>query len=158
MTFFQVNWSAEHSQFLADNMVSGGSYAEIAKTMNEKFSTSYTRNALIGRAARMGLVSTHKQKYVRKPSARKPRAPKPAPGRPAAPAYEPVETVEMRCAEIVPRSVSILDLEPADCRYPYGESPQITFCGHPKMAGFSYCPGHFHLTRRQWHPRQREAA
>lgn len=154
---FQVNWAPEHSQYLCDNMVSGGSYADIAKAMNEKFSTSYTRNALIGRAARMGLVSTHKQTYApRKPQTYKPRAHKPVLGRPAAPAFEPIEVIELRCAEVVPRLVGLIDLAPGDCRYPYGDR-DYAFCGHPKMGGSSYCEAHFHLTRGFWRPRAQHA-
>lgn len=40
--------------------------------------------------------------------------------------------------------------KPATCRYPYGgdeEGEAITFCGHPKRRGSSYCAAHFHLTR-----------
>jgi GcrA cell cycle regulator len=141
MNFVQINWSAEHSQFLADNMVSGGSYAAIAKTMNDNFGTSYTRNALIGRAARMGLVSKHVQKYApRKPRKYKPRVRKPA--------IEPLETIELRCAEIVPLHVALIDV--TGCRYPFGEGARITFCDHNKLDGSSYCIAHFHLTRRRY--------
>lgn len=66
---------------------------------------------------------------------------------------------ELRCVEIVPRNLSLLDLEPNDCRYPYGHCGQgegIVFCGHPKIAGgSSYCPAHFVLTRQE--PRTRLA-
>jgi GcrA cell cycle regulator len=43
-----------------------------------------------------------------------------------------------------------MELERGDCRYPYGgdaEGEAITFCGHPKRRGSSYCVAHFHLTR-----------
>ena len=49
----------------------------------------------------------------------------------------------------MPRHLSLVDLEPGDCRYPYGgdaEGEAITFCGHPRRAGSSYCVAHFHLT------------
>ncbi len=42
------------------------------------------------------------------------------------------------------------ELEPGDCRYPYGgdkDDEPIAFCGHPRRAGSSYCTPHFHLTR-----------
>ena len=60
------------------------------------------------------------------------------------------ETVKLRCVEIDPRHLSLMDLEPGDCRYPYGgdeEGEAITFCGHPQRRGTSYCVAHFHLTR-----------
>jgi GcrA cell cycle regulator len=49
----------------------------------------------------------------------------------------------------VPRHLSLLELEDGDCRYPYGgdaEGEAITFCGHPRREGSSYCASHFHLT------------
>jgi GcrA cell cycle regulator len=42
-----------------------------------------------------------------------------------------------------------MDLEARDCRYPYGgdeEGEAITFCGHPRREGSSYCVSHFNLT------------
>jgi len=51
---------------------------------------------------------------------------------------------------IAPRLLSFVELGPGDCRYPYGgdkEGEPITFCGHPRRAGSSYCTPHFHLTR-----------
>lgn len=54
---------------------------------------------------------------------------------------------QIRCAEVLPRHLSLLELEPDDCRYPYGEGP-ITFCGRAKRENSSYCPAHFDLTRK----------
>ena len=57
--------------------------------------------------------------------------------------------LKLRCVGIVPRHLSLLELEPGDCRYPYGgeaEGEAITFCGHPRREGSSYCVSHFHLT------------
>ena len=64
--------------------------------------------------------------------------------------FEAAETVKLRCVEIDPRHLSLIDLEPGDCRYPYGgdeEGEAITFCGHPQRRGSSYCTAHFFLSR-----------
>lgn len=37
--------------------------------------------------------------------------------------------------------IAFLDLQPHHCRYPYGNGP-YTFCGHPQVAGSSYCDDH----------------
>jgi GcrA cell cycle regulator len=66
------------------------------------------------------------------------------------PVFEAAERVKLRCVEIDPRHRSLLDLEPGDCRYPYGgdaDGEAITFCGRPQRKGSSYCVPHFHLTR-----------
>lgn len=61
-----------------------------------------------------------------------------------------VNVEALRCIEVVPLHKSLFDLEPNDCRYPYGEGP-YTFCGHPKLEGRSYCGPHFGLSaRRGW--------
>lgn len=52
----------------------------------------------------------------------------------------------IRCVEIEPRHLTLLELEPDDCRYPYGEG-SITFCGHSKRGGSSYCEAHAELVR-----------
>lgn len=67
-------------------------------------------------------------------------------------ALKPAEPVKLRCVGVQPRLISLLDLEPGDCRYPYGgdkEGEEITFCGHPRRQGSSYCAPHFRLS---WGP------
>ena len=136
-------------------------FGEIARAINAKFNTAYSRNAAIGRAKRMGLAgldpsgglagrnrrASRSQAAVSQ-AARTYRGQIPSwfaagfeAGRGAA---------KLRCVEIEPRHLSLLELEPGDCRYPYGgdeEGEAITFCGHPRREGSSYCAAHFHLTR-----------
>jgi GcrA cell cycle regulator len=62
---------------------------------------------------------------------------------------ERAAALQLRCVGIAPRHLSLLELENGDCRYPYGgdaEGEAITFCGHPRREGSSYCVSHFHLT------------
>jgi GcrA cell cycle regulator len=62
---------------------------------------------------------------------------------------ERAAVLQLRCVAITPRHLALVDLEADDCRYPYGgdaEGEPITFCGHPRRDGSSYCPSHFHLT------------
>jgi GcrA cell cycle regulator len=47
--------------------------------------------------------------------------------------------------EIVPLNLSLLDLEPGNCRWPFGNGPFL-FCGHPSMEGSKYCTPHFYLS------------
>ena len=153
---------AAHSQALREYLAKGMSYSEIADAINAKFGTAYSRSAAIGRARRMGLAGPDRP--PRQPragaeaGAEQPKASRLASrvsvmfpnscGR-----YRPSNAVErpkLRCVEIVPRHLSLVDLEPGDCRYPYGgdeEGEAITFCGHPQQEGSSYCAPHFHLTR-----------
>ena len=71
-----------------------------------------------------------------------------APSAPAG-APEPVKPVKLRCVGIRPRLLAFADLAPGDCRYPYGgenEGEAYAFCGHPRVAGSSYCRPHHALT------------
>jgi GcrA cell cycle regulator len=138
------------------------SFSEIAKAINAKFNTDYSRSATIGRARRMGLADTNRPSpdnpneaprlsaEPSQPSLHRaverhvPEAPRPLPVR------ERAAALQLRCVGISPRHLSLLDLAPGDCRYPYGgdeEGETITFCGHPAREGSSYCVSHFHLTR-----------
>src|ERR1700752_1911309 len=51
------HWSSEHSDALRDYFLKGMSYAEIGKEINARFGTAYTRNAVVGRAKRLGLAA-----------------------------------------------------------------------------------------------------
>jgi GcrA cell cycle regulator len=162
-----TNWAPEHSDALREYLARGMSYSEIADAINAKFKTAYSRNAAIGRAKRMGIAGPDrpdgpdrrkdlpkhwprlptkaKAPWLHKPRERyQPEFMRPMP------VFERTETVKLRCVETVPRHVSLIDLEPGDCRYPYGgdeEGEAITFCGHPCRQSSSYCAPHFHLTR-----------
>jgi len=50
----------------------------------------------------------------------------------------------LRCVAIEPRHVSLLDLQPGECRWPHGEGP-FTFCGHATVKDRSYCAAHAEL-------------
>ena len=151
----QSTWEDAHSLALRELVEKGMSFKEVARALNERFGTAYSRNAAIGRARRLGLSTPERSgaggvfAAPRKPDARKIvekrilfRSPKPA-------ALARAAVLRLRCVAIAPKHLSLIDLEPDDCRYPYGgdaEGEPITFCGHPRRAGSSYCPSHFHLT------------
>jgi GcrA cell cycle regulator len=148
------NWAPEHCQALRDYLALGMSFAEIAREINTKFGTAYTRNAALGRSKRMGLSAPErpeKRPKVAPPGVRKPRE-RNALREPVAavPLPERAPPVKLRCVGVSPRLVSLIELEASDCRYPYGgdkENEPITFCGHPRLASSSYCAPHFYLTR-----------
>jgi GcrA cell cycle regulator len=74
--------------------------------------------------------------------------------------FERAAALKLRCIGIAPRHLALVDLEPGDCRYPYGgdeESEAITFCGHPRRQDSSYCVSHFHLTHGPGTPSERSA-
>lgn len=155
------DWAPEHCKALRDYLALGMSYGEIAREINAKFGTGYTRNAAIGRSKHMGLVAPVRPKAPPKAKARKARnrlqdrtqnrtQAKPAKSAQPAPLPERTAPVKLRCVGVSPRLLSLVELGASECRYPYGgdkENEPITFCGHPRLAGSSYCAPHFHLTR-----------
>ena len=157
-------WAPEHSDALRDCLSRGMSYGQAASAINARFGTKFTRNAAIGRAKRLGLGTARVRKVLprrRRPGRWGESAPKTpqknAPQRvvrpiaAAAPAPEPeaVKPVKLRCVGIKPRLLAFADLEPGDCRYPYGgekEGEAYAFCGHPRIPRSSYCRPHHALT------------
>jgi GcrA cell cycle regulator len=164
----QSNWTEAHSQALREYLEKGLSYSEIANAINERFNTDYSRNAAIGRAKRMGLSGPERPDRLVWPKrprklnparlnklrARALAEPKPKPKpkskpKPGLRIFERAAALKLRCVGIVPRHLSLLELDDGDCRYPYGgdaDGEAITFCGHPRREGSSYCTSHFHLT------------
>jgi GcrA cell cycle regulator len=152
------HWSSEHSDALRDYFFKGLSYAEIGRQINARFGTAYTRNAVIGRAKRLGLGASER---MTSPSIvpSLPGEPGPlAPTRVAIPglnlpppsALKPASRVKLRCVGVRPRLITLLELERGDCRYPYGgdkDGEAISFCGHPRLHGSNYCTPHARLTR-----------
>jgi GcrA cell cycle regulator len=151
------NWAPEHSGALQEYLALGMTYSEIARAINAKFGTHYSRNATISRARRIGLGGPARRPDLtplppkdRQVSERLLRQRFAAMAKWFVPEFERVETPPLRCVDIEPRHLPLLELEPGDCRYPYGgdaEGEAITFCGHPKREDSSYCAAHFHLTR-----------
>jgi GcrA cell cycle regulator len=151
------NWAPEHSDALRECFALRLSCLEAAAAINRKFDTCYSRSAVLGRARRMGLTGPKPPELspgatptrnwlgeIRPAEAKAPRLRWPMP------LVERARTEKLRCVEIEPRHLSVVDLERGDCRYPYGgdeEGEAITFCGHPRRAGSSYCTPHFHLSR-----------
>ena len=151
------NWAPEHSGALREYLALGMTYSEIARAINAKFNTHYTRSAALSRARRIGLVSTGRPADLTSPAAPC-QQPSLSQLRKASAAalrwlvlnFEREEAPKLRCADIEPRHLSLIELEAGDCHYPYGgdeEGEAITFCGHPRREGSSYCTAHFHLTR-----------
>jgi GcrA cell cycle regulator len=152
----QINWPPEHCDALREYLAQGMSFAAAADAINARYAAAYSRNATIGRAKRMGLAALDRPKRLSRvpqqpgtPQLRKSRECA-AEAKPEQPISERPEPVKLRCVQIIPRHLPLIELEAGDCRYPYGgdvDGEAITFCAHPQRDGSSYCIGHFHLTR-----------
>lgn len=103
-----------------------------------------SRNAVIGKAHRMGLEP--REKVIAKPREARPRKRglhtrhrRDVLGKLFAP-----DPVELREVDVESRKLTFDQLEANSCRYPAEKGP-ITFCGHDQKPGSSYCPAHHFL-------------
>ena len=103
-----------------------------------------TRNAVIGKLHRLGLLGRSKRIAPIKPKRQPIQRPQPVP----IPYREPAKRVSYMRAEPLPgpavtdvARVAFMDLEPHHCRWPIGE-PVAGFCGCDKVPGLSYCATH----------------
>ncbi|MCP3367864.1 GcrA family cell cycle regulator [Bradyrhizobium cajani] len=153
------HWPSEHSDALRDYFFKGMSYAKIGKEINARFGTAYTRNAVAGRAKRLGLAAPERMTSPSIVPSLPGESALLSPHRlasqglnlPPKSALKPAAPVKLRCVGIKPRLIPLVELAPGDCRYPYGgdkDGEEIGFCGHPRQPGSSYCTPHARLTRR----------
>ena len=152
-----TDWAPEHLKALREYLADGMSFSEAASAINAKFNTTYSRSAALGRARRMRRADsgppkerpkrpTMKVPYLGKPGERERFQPlliRPMP------VFRRAVNLKLRCIEIAPRHLCLIDLGPGDCHYPYGgdeEGEATTFCGHRRRAGSRYCAAHHGLT------------
>ncbi len=155
-----MSWTDERIATLKKMWKEGKSAADIAKTLGK----GVTRNAVIGKAHRMGLsgrpspikkppAPSKKEAVVRKetkaPVAAAPRLKAPA----AAPAANKSTTTTREVApprpamkEVFPADggVALIDLTERMCKWPFGDPREddFTFCGRGIRPGTPYCPEH----------------
>lgn len=145
-------WSEDRIEKLKALHAKGLSCAMIA----DELGAGISRCAVIGKLHRLGMSNAGST--VRKANAKKNPRPKVEKAmrvvRASAKAGSyrlieaaRVEAEKIRCVDVVPLNVGLLDLEPHQCRYPIGNG-QILFCGHSKIEGTSYCSPHYMLTHR----------
>jgi len=145
---YHTPWADAHSIALTHHVLGGHlSYRGIAEALNNEFGTHYSRNAAIGKSGRLGLINPYWQKMAAMP--RKPRklqAYKPRPKRPMS--IQSVEYIVIECSEILPRNLTLLELERDDCRWPHGENQDMRFCGRSQLEGSKYCGIHYRMSLR----------
>lgn len=148
-----TSWTDEQRDGMARMWKDGSTASEIA----ERYGC--TRNAVTGLLHRMGLLGIQRK---RAPLTEKRISPAHTGGlafsiinRLSAPPVAPVDQPPMKVADVTPLNLSLMQLVPGVCRYPYGgeDGVPITFCGHDSIEGQSYCPSHAALCWRE--PQQR---
>jgi GcrA cell cycle regulator len=141
-------WTAEQDETLKTLYALSGIQSLSASQIAAEMNCGFTRNAIIGRIHRLGLTLRGQRKpRPKQPRIRQMKAIRIG-SRTMPISCEEIETAKLRSVEIEPRNLSLIELGPDECVYPYGEGPFV-FCGHTKADGCSYCFPHHALTRKQ---------
>lgn len=170
-------WPADVNALMVRLVLDGVSSLETAKQINKAFPhlVPYTRNAVIGRCERLGIVrpqgharATRKAiiavRNIVKAQAKAREVPAPVipPVTPPAPAVEPVKIAVVQ-REMQPQDdqmlpgVRLIDLQSWHCRWPLGDprSDDFRFCGCQKAIG-SYCEHHARIACQSVSTRARQ--
>jgi GcrA cell cycle regulator len=159
---FKIKWPQEHDAALRGWVAQGKTNSEIARFLNHDFNATYSRNAVIGRASRLRLVSqsgdkggdtSPKPKRTRKRSPTADEKIKIAahsnlPKRYLRAAAPPIICDSSDLApgrdEVLAHSIPLIDLAKDSCRWPVdgGLGTPFRFCGAQREQGCSYCSAH----------------
>lgn len=162
-------WTDERIALLKQYWEEGRSASQIAEVLGEGLS----RNAVIGKAHRLGLASRPSPLKSGEPRAEpraapaetkapraaapKPAAPAPQPAvAPAAPAPQPVAQPARPAPRAKGAKVTLLDLNDRICKWPIGhpDEADFHFCGKPVNPGFPYCGEHCLVAYQAQMPRR----
>ncbi len=151
-----LTWTEERIELLRQLWNEGLSASQIAAELGG----GVTRNAVLGKAHRLGLIrdeaneasSLHSRKPTRppdsSPTAEPPALQEPPPAPLTANQQPAAQLAKMRFQEevVVPRSegVTIMELREAMCRWPLGDptTPEFRYCGVHAVEGLPYCAHH----------------
>ena len=130
-------WTDDIVNALHAGIAAGQSARMIAHSLSERFGVTVSRNAVVGKAHRLGLqldghaLARSNATADRTPAQSKPAVKVAAPACPAPPAPDH-------------GSVDINHLRPNHCRWPYGDPklPGFMYCGCQAKVGRPYCEGH----------------
>jgi GcrA cell cycle regulator len=130
------------------------SNTEIARMLSREFKISLSRNAIIGKIARLGLVHRY---GASKGGGSKPGRVPPRPRlRPSAsPGAAGTASGEAKRSRVErPGTLSLLELRDGDCKWPDGDGPYL-FCGRACVPERPYCAEHLRMAHNE--PRERAA-
>lgn len=143
------DWTPERVEKLKALVADNLSASQIADELG-----GVTRNAVIGKVARLGLTLGAGQ---RTPIKRRPKRQAPAyrsnvvalPARPARPTPRkaavpppPRPQIDKPTVAAMPLMLPLESLTERTCKWPFGDQPPYTFCGAPSLDGKPYCPKH----------------
>lgn len=132
-------WTDERFELLKSFNGTEMSNAQIANAINAQTGSNFTRNSIIGKRAREGLIQPKPKKEPRTGKHPRNLEHKRRVRLESPDLFTPPE-VSPQPLEFLGLSIDELDSEKGrrDCRYPRGDGPFL-FCGQPAKEGSSYC-------------------
>ena len=143
-------WTAPMEERLLQLLGKGLSYLDIAKIISREFTVVVSKNACIGKGRRMQValrMPARKGSACRKRNAQRSRQQNARRKSPRKRKRQDVSqqrrsSLKHRARQSSGRDLTLLQLLPTSCRWPSGNSPNVTFCGAEKVDGSSYCLKH----------------
>lgn len=137
------NWTAERVEMACTLWREGYTASQVAMQLG-----GVSRSAVLGKLNRLGVgrrdAPPRQPLHVRMRQRRRQEKGERAYFRqPAARLLKTEQATEQQ-----PLHVKLLDLGPHDCRWPFGDRPNYTFCGARQAADSSYCPTHRAMSLR----------
>ena len=131
-------YSFETEEYIKERWAAGASAGLITKELATRIGRPFTRNMVLGKLYRMGIIKRKEQ--LRRPTERLHR-----------PITQPrIKKLKKPKIIFLPRDIVVCDepkgstvsfMECIGCKYPFGKGP-YTFCGAPKVDKSSYCGYH----------------
>jgi GcrA cell cycle regulator len=147
------SWPPEAVDRLQEYWRRGLSASQCARALNEEFGMRFSRNAIIGKVYRLGLAK-------RKRNDAQPRDVRLRPRQPKRRALNLTRFASVAVQENEPpaHGVTIFELLPRHCRWPFGDPrlPGFRFCGAQRADRLPYCIMHARLA--YWPATQEERA
>lgn len=130
-------WTADRLALLKSLCEFPCSASWLADKINQETGSTFTRNAIIGKIGRSGIVKLdanpedpNRPKKTRKPRNR----------------IRPERNVVDLFEEMLPPpdflGITFSETTNKTCMYPEGQGSEMLFCGQPRKDESSYCPGH----------------
>jgi GcrA cell cycle regulator len=152
-------WPAAATDCLREYWERGLSASQCTRAINEEFGTRFSRNAVIGKAYRLGLAKRGRGYRPPQAAAPMPSRPKRRLSNPAGPALAKPPAVASVASEPLPQAVTLAELLPHHCRWPFGDPrlPGFRFCGARRADHLPYCVIHARLAYRPATQKERAA-
>jgi hypothetical protein len=135
-----MKWPTEHTDYLKQLMAEGGySGAQVARMVNDRFRTSYTRNAIIGKLNRLGMATTRAVKVDR------PKAATPVRRTAFVDRQQPAQARDVDTRTVSPAALNITlsELEDGMCKWVTDTRDGTRYCGVATSGRrVSYCACH----------------